>query len=79
MQRSSQRPINSTCEIKARNALARFFAGTLLGFAAFPCIQAFLVSPRSGTSHTLGLDEIALGLALGPSPKVADFRVRGRG
>jgi hypothetical protein len=61
------RAFGNAPNVTTRNALARFFAGTLLAFAAFPCVQAFLVSPRSGTSHTLGLDEIALGLALVPA------------
>jgi len=53
--------------VATRTALARFFTGTLLVFAAFPCIEAFVVSPGLDTKHATGLDEIALGLALVPA------------
>lgn len=61
------RAFGNAPNVATRNALARFFTGTLLAFAAFPCLQTFVLSPRSRTSHVLGLDEIALGLALVPA------------
>jgi hypothetical protein len=70
------RKYGKTPTLAARNALARFYAFTLAVFAAFPCVQALLVSPRleaspGGAQSAAGLDEIALLLALVPACAVA--------